>query len=175
MQKIFYYIIFSLLMSLLFSSCNDNDADDAYQKYLEDLEKYQQELYDQYQIDSTLISNYLEENMDTLAVYHESSGIFYTIVEEGGDYKPNDGSVIQIKYKGMLLDGTIVDETTGENTAIFRLGDLITGWRIGLPLIGIEGKIILYLPSYYAYGSKDLDEIPPYSVLIFEIELVNFY
>lgn len=83
--------------------------------------------------------------------------------------------MVAVKYKGMLLDETVFEETTEEETASFLLSTLIAGWQIGIPLIGIEGKIILYLPSYYGYGISGSGDIPANTVLIFEIDLVDFY
>ena len=173
MKKYYTYLIFVLFIALSFTSCIDNN-DDAYEEYLKQLAEYQKQVSEQFIADSIIITDYLTTN-DSVATYHEESGIYYNIISEGGDSYPNSTSIIAVKYKGMLLDGTVFDETEDDETVSFDLSGLISGWRIGIPLIGSGGKIILYLPSYYAYGSNESDNIPANSVLIFDVELVSFY
>ena len=74
----------------------------------------------------------------------------------------------------MFTNGNIFDQTEA-NPATFLLGNLILGWKLGLPLIKPGGSIILYLPPSLAYGDNPdpRSGIPPNSVLIFEIKLVS--
>lgn len=173
MKKYYSYFIFVLLGIATLTSCVDIENDD-YDEYLKNLEEYQKQVYEQYQVDSVLISDYVTE-FDTLAVYHEKSGIYYTILDEGDELKPDVNSIVAVQYKGTLLDGTVFDETEDDETLSFSLSNLITGWQIGVPLIGGGGKIILYLPSYYGYGTNETEKVPANSVLIFDIDLVSFY
>jgi len=70
-----------------------------------------------------------------------------------------------------LIDGTTFDQT-GSSAVTFQLGQLISGWQLGLPLIKPGGKIKLYLPPTLGYGSRTVGSIPANSILIFEISLV---
>lgn len=170
MKKYFVPILFAFAVGLSFTSCL-NDNDDDYQNYFDQLDTYQEAVYEQYQTDSLLIVDYINTT-DSIAVYDSTSGIFYHIIDQGTENGPNSYSTIKIKYKGMLLDGTIFDQTDDETS--FYLRNLIVGWQVGLPLIGEGGKIILYLPSYYGYGTSEQSNIPANSVLVFEIELISF-
>lgn len=161
-----------LVLAAAFISCN-NSNDEEWEQYLKDLEEYNKKAYEQFQTDSTLIVEYLEEN-DSIALFHEDLNIFYNILNEGGEVHPNEYSYVNVHYKGMLLDGTIFDATEDEPIQ-FNLSELLSGWQLGLPLIGEGGKIVLYLPSYYAYGESEIGNIPANSVLIFEIELVGVW
>lgn len=174
MKKIVIYSTFILLFGIFATSCNFFN-DDEYQAYLDQVAEYQQKVRDQYVIDSTLIVEYLVEN-DSTALYHNESGIYYNIIEDGDSFHPNSNSSIEVWYKGMLLDGTVFVQTADSvSSNTFYLASLISGWQIGLPLIGNGGKIVLYLPSYYAFGAEEKTDIPANSVLIFKIDLINFY
>jgi FKBP-type peptidyl-prolyl cis-trans isomerase len=79
-----------------------------------------------------------------------------------------------VKYKGYLTNNQVFDETVGNNSIEFSLSGLIPGWQIGIPLLQRGGKGVFYLPSALGYGSRYAGTIPPNSVLIFDIELLNF-
>jgi FKBP-type peptidyl-prolyl cis-trans isomerase FkpA len=170
------YIIAGVLVLLFVFSmtgCID-DQNEEYEEYLKELEAYQQKVYEQYLVDSLLIVDYLERN-DSVAVFDEKYGFFYNILEPGGETHPETYSIITVRYKGMLLDGTVFDQTEADEEVQLYLNNLIAGWKIGVPLIGTDGKIVLYLPSVYCYGETTYATIPANSVLIFEIELLYFY
>jgi FKBP-type peptidyl-prolyl cis-trans isomerase FkpA/FKBP-type peptidyl-prolyl cis-trans isomerase FklB len=50
---------------------------------------------------------------------------------------------------------------------------LIKGWQIGIPLMKKGGKATFYVPSELGYGGNDMGAIPPNSILIFDIELID--
>jgi FKBP-type peptidyl-prolyl cis-trans isomerase FkpA len=121
--------------------------------------------------DEEIILNYLNEhNLD--ATKHES-GLYYIINEEGTGSNPQLSNKIEIKYKGYLIDGTIFDQTT-DTTAQFYLNQLIEGWQIGIQMLKKGGKQTLFIPSELGYGEESISIIPANSVLIFDIELINF-
>lgn len=127
----------------------------------------------QAQIGDEIINNYLNDN-NLEAEYHES-GLYYYILEEGSGGHPSLSDTVEVKYKGYLINNQVFDQTTGDATIEFWLGDLIKGWQIGIPLLQKNGKGILYLPFALGNGSGSTGSIPANSVLIFEIELVDFY
>lgn len=126
----------------------------------------------QFEIDRQLIRDYLEEN--NLEATPTTSGLYYNIERPGGEVRPNINSRVEIAYRGMLLDGFVFDETPEDQTAVLPLANLIAGWQIGIPLIGRGGKIHLYVPSQLGYRGNQVGDIPPNSVLIFEVELEDF-
>ena len=76
-------------------------------------------------------------------------------------------------YKGAVLNGEVFDETK-EKPARFPLNRLIRGWQIGLPMCRTGGKIRLIIPSGLAYSIRTRSpKIPPNSVLVFDIEVVE--
>ncbi len=118
----------------------------------------------------TAVEAYLENKGITDAV-KSNLGFYYKIDVQGAGNKPTICSNVTLYYQGKLVDGTTFDQT-GSSPVTFQLGQLITGWQMGLPLINAGGKIKLYLPPSLGYGSRTVGSIPANSVLIFEITLV---
>lgn len=105
--------------------------------------------------------------------YKEFNGIHYTILKEGAGKQVTVNDTVTIFYKGTLFDGTLFDETK-ERPATFPLKRLIMGWQIGVPLSRVGGKIRLIIPSNLAYSIRTrAAKIPPNSILIFEIEVID--
>ena len=128
---------------------------------------------DQSGFEDFLITEYIKDNQveDVVA---DSSGIYYTIETPGTGGSPTSTSKVTVKYKGYLLDGTVFDQTEGDATAEFSLGGLIPGWRIAIPKLQKGGKGTFFLPSTQGYGNQVTGNIPANSVLIFDIELIDF-
>ncbi len=122
--------------------------------------------------DTERIEQYLTEN--NLSATATASGLYYIITQEGTGGHPNINSTVTVKYKGYCLKGRVFDQTQGDATATFPLKNLIDGWIEGIPLLKKGGKGTFFIPSYLGYGPYPQGDIPANSVLIFEIELVNF-
>lgn len=122
--------------------------------------------------DTVIIRKFLTiNNLD--AVKLGLTGIYYQIITPGtGTLTPNRDSKIAIKYKGRFLNGTVFDETKSDSD-IFTLGNLISGWQLGIPLIKNGGKMRLIISSGYAYEEIGRGPIPPNTNLDFDIELVD--
>ncbi|MEI6059392.1 MAG: FKBP-type peptidyl-prolyl cis-trans isomerase [Bacteroidota bacterium] len=125
-------------------------------------------------IDKKTIEAYLAAN--NLTAQSTASGLYYIIEKPGGVNHPTINSSVAVNYKGYLTDGTVFDASYSSGTpANFALNALVAGWQEGLQLIGLKGKIKLLIPSALGYGSTAKTGIPANSVLIFDIELVEFY
>lgn len=107
--------------------------------------------------------------MDTTG---SADGVYYQILKEGTGDRVSITDTLVVNYKGSLLDGSIFDETK-EKPATFPLKRLIKGWQIGLPFCRQGGKIRLLIPSFLAYSIRNLGIIPPNSVLIFDVEVLE--
>lgn len=123
------------------------------------------------EIDRNIILQYLEDN--NLTAEEHLVGMYYIIHEPGtGDEGPKVTSEVTVRYTGFTTDGAIFDQTQGNDTVTFPLGNLIAGWQIGIPLLKKGGEITLFLPSRLAYGSGGHPLAR--QVLIFDIELVDY-
>jgi hypothetical protein len=100
--------------------------------------------------------------------------VYYTIMKEGTGRQVSVDDTVTVFYKGYLFkNGTVFDQTK-EKPATFSLKRLIKGWQIGLPQCKVGGKIKLLIPSNLAYSIRTrAAKIPPNSILVFEIEVVD--
>jgi FKBP-type peptidyl-prolyl cis-trans isomerase len=84
---------------------------------------------------------------------------------------------VKVHYTGKLLDGTIFDSSLDSGQPFeFTLGRraVIEGWDLGIALMNEGGKATLIIPSKLAYKERGAGEvIPPFSPLVFEVELVE--
>ncbi|HNW54736.1 MAG TPA: FKBP-type peptidyl-prolyl cis-trans isomerase [Bacteroidales bacterium] len=153
-------IAFTLLL-IVAAACSKTDTTDEYSA-----------------VDKQKIDSYLAENGLTSEAKSTTTGLYYVIVEPGAAYHPNINSTVRVMYKGYLLDGTIFDQSTYSSSkpADFALSSgIIKGWKEGMQLVGVGGKIKLIIPSALGYGSVASTKIPANSVLVFDIEVVDIY
>ncbi|MBB2146762.1 peptidylprolyl isomerase [Pedobacter sp. LMG 31464] len=123
----------------------------------------------QAKIDDALIVDFIAKN-SIVAVKH-SSGLYYQIITPGDGNIVTTSNTVSVTYSGKLLNGTEFDSST---TSFSLSGNLIQGWKIGVPLIKKGGKIRLIIPSALAYGNTSPGAgIPKNAVLDFTIDLIN--
>jgi FKBP-type peptidyl-prolyl cis-trans isomerase FkpA len=137
--------------------------------------------YEQYKVDSVIIQNYIIENqLDAFDVEYDGKkyGVFCAILEEGTNepgVTPSLNADVTVKYKGYLVNGKVFDQTEDGDSAKFNLAGVIVGWKLGFTALSKGDKATLIIPSYYGYGSVSQGRsIPANSVLIFDVELLNF-
>ena len=125
--------------------------------------------------DKNLILQYALDN--ELDVQSTPSGIYYLIEKEGtGTATPTKTSLITAHYHGTLLDGSIFDSSVKRGKPFeFSLKGVIKGWQESIPLLKKGGKGKFIIPSELAYGTRGAgNKIPPNTILIFDIELIDF-
>ncbi|PLX11280.1 MAG: hypothetical protein C0594_03880 [Marinilabiliales bacterium] len=122
-----------------------------------------------------MLENYL--NMTNTTVDPTNSGLYYVELEKGTGPKPIAGDVVSVHYFGSFISGKPFSETYSSGQPFrFRLGngDVITGWEEGVSYMKEGGKARFIIPSHLAYGKEGKGmKIPPYSTLVFEVELVK--
>lgn len=101
-----------------------------------------------------------------------ASGIYYIISEPGEGEHPTVNSTVTVNYKGYYLYGDTFDQST--TPATFELNSVILGWQEAIPLLKPGGKATFLIPSGRGYGSVGTQGIPGNSVLIFDVELIEF-
>ena len=104
------------------------------------------------------------------------SGLQYKVIKAGQGEVPNATDEVELIYEGRLIDGTVFDATSkhgGAKTDKFRAGNLIKGWTEALTTMPVGSKWQIYIPYELAYGERQAGQIPPYSTLIFDLELVS--
>ncbi len=119
---------------------------------------------------------FLAENAKKPGVKVLPSGLQYKVIKAGEGEIPQASDEVEVIYEGRLIDGTVFDATSkhgGAKTDKFRAGSLIKGWTEALTTMPVGSKWELYIPYELAYGERQAGQIPPYSTLVFDLELVS--
>jgi FKBP-type peptidyl-prolyl cis-trans isomerase FklB len=117
---------------------------------------------------------FLLENKNKDGVRTTESGLQYRIITEGRGAVPDEKAKVKVNYRGTLIDGTEFDSSYKNSApATFRVNQVIKGWTEALTMMPVGSKWELYIPQELAYGARVQNHIPPYSTLIFEVELVE--
>ena len=117
---------------------------------------------------------FLAENARREGVVTLPSGLQYEIIRAGTGEKPTETDRVRVHYHGTLIDGTVFDSSIERSQDIvFPVNQVISGWTEALQLMPVGSKWRLYLPYDLAYGSQDTGMIGPFSVLIFDVELLE--
>ena len=118
---------------------------------------------------------FLAENAKREGVKVTESGLQYEVLEATIGQKPKATDKVRVHYEGTLIDGTVFDSSYKRGESItFGLNQVIKGWTEGLQLMSIGSKYKLYLPYQLAYGERGAGaNIPPYTALIFTVELLG--
>lgn len=125
--------------------------------------------------DDTLIKDFLQKNGVSNAQRTET-GLYYVITQAGEGEVLTAGKKVGVHYLGKLLDGTKFDSSYDRGQPLefaYNTGSMIKGFDEGVGFLKKGGKAILYIPSHLGYGERGAGTIAPFSVLIFEIELVT--
>lgn len=146
-MKIVKYCIIILGLSFIVLSCEKSKAD--------------KEL--------ALLNEYLIEN--DIDASPTSSGIYYIETLLGTGPEVNGGDQVKVKYKGTFLDGEEFD--SGVITIFVGVGQVIEGWDEGINYMREGGKATLIIPSSMAYKEYGQNDIPGYTTLIFEVEVME--
>lgn len=106
-----------------------------------------------------------------------ASGLIFVETQKGkGKDHPKATDEVTVHYTGMLLDGTKFDSSVDRGEpAKFPLNQVIQGWTEGIQLMTKGSKAKLIIPSALGYGARGAGaQIPPFSPLVFEVELIDF-
>jgi FKBP-type peptidyl-prolyl cis-trans isomerase FklB len=117
---------------------------------------------------------FLGENATREGITVLASGLQYEVLATGEGAKPSAEDTIRAHYHGTLVDGTVFDSSYERGQpAEFPVGGVIPGWVEALQLMNAGSKWRLYVPSELAYGAQGVGSIPPHSVLVFDVELLE--
>lgn len=118
--------------------------------------------------------DFLEANKAKDSVQVTASGLQYKILVEGTGEVPKATDKVKVNYRGTLIDGTEFDSSYNRKEPLsFRANQVIKGWTEALTMMPVGSKWMLYIPQELGYGERETGSIPPYSTLIFEVELVD--
>ena len=149
---------------------------------------YNENLKQQQEEEKEIVANYIKENK--IKATPTDEGLYIIVNKKGkGPNKVEIGRNVAINYTGHLLDGKIFDsssETIAKENNVYdasrkygpikyKVGEtsFIPGWEQGVINQPAGSKLTLIIPSWLAYGSKGMGDIPPFSTLVFDIEIVS--
>jgi len=124
---------------------------------------------------ATVGATFLNKNKEKEDVIELPSGLQYRVISKGDGKKPTEKDMVTTHYEGRTIDGKVFDSSfqRGE-PASFPVNGVIKGWTEALQLMSVGDKYELFVPSELAYGEQGAGaDIPPYSTLIFEVELLK--
>jgi FKBP-type peptidyl-prolyl cis-trans isomerase len=121
-----------------------------------------------------LIANYVKEN--NIKVQPNADGLYVIVKKQGKGTKVAVGRQVAIHYTGRLIDGTVFDSSVGNEPLSYVVGQmgLIRGWEEGVMGQPEGTQLQLIIPSAMGYGPQGAGQmIPPYSTLIFDLDIVS--
>jgi FKBP-type peptidyl-prolyl cis-trans isomerase FkpA len=117
---------------------------------------------------------YRAENAKRPGVTVTPSGLQYEVLKAADGPKPKPTDVVQVHYRGTLIDGKEFDSSQGGDPVSFTVNQVIPGWTEALQLMSVGSKYRFVIPPEIGYGAQGSGpDIGPNATLIFEVELVG--
>ena len=118
---------------------------------------------------------FLKMNKERPGVVTLKSGLQYEVLKSGNGRQPKATDQVRCHYEGRLVDGTLFDSSIQRGEpAVFGVNQVIQGWVEALQLMREGDKWKLFIPYQLGYGEQGAGNvIPPYSTLVFEVELLK--
>ena len=117
---------------------------------------------------------FLADNAKQDGVTVTASGLQYKVLAEGSGYSPQATDTVKVHYEGRLISGEVFDSSIARGEPVsFPLSGVIPGWSEGVQLMKVGSKFQFTIPSALAYGPAGTGPIPPNSVLVFDVELLE--
>lgn len=117
---------------------------------------------------------YLTKNAERPEVTELKTRVQYEILQEGTGKQPTIHTINTVHFEGRMIDGRLFDSSIERGEPItFKLDDMIEGWKEVLPLMKEGGKWRVVVPPTSGYGKVTYGIVPPYSVLVFDLELLK--
>ena len=114
----------------------------------------------------------LQKNKKNPKITELESGLQYEILVEGNGAIPKITDEVEVEYEGYLLDSQVFDSTKDVGAQVFRISEMIEGWKEVLTKMQEGSRWKVYIPSHLAYGENGAPPmIQPNATLVFIIEL----
>ena len=150
------FVLFTLSIGFIACEKDDDYTAQLIQKEIEDREAY------------------LEA--DSVTTAPTASGLYYIEIKEGTGVQATAGDIVKVDYQGQFLNGQIFDASMPDGTPIeftLGVGQVIKGWDEAIALMKEGGSAKLIIPSDLAYGATGSGSIPPYTTLVFYVNLID--
>ena len=119
---------------------------------------------------------FMAENADADGVVTLESGLQYKVLNAAPDGAPGpDGNdLVRVHYEGSLTDGTVFDSSFERGSPYVTTPEqVVPGWTEALQRMKVGDEWLLYVPPELGYGAQQSGRIPPHSVLVFRLQLLD--
>ncbi len=161
--------------TLLLSSADQKVVDDEFSEGIQSI--MEEEMERQWGAMRKDGEDFLLQNRSKDGVITTASGLQYEVIKKGTGVSPTTSDEVTVHYHGTLIDGTVFDSSIDRGETIsFPVLGVIKGWTEVLQLMSRGAEFRVYVPQELAYGAypQPGGVIKPYSMLIFDIQLINF-
>lgn len=118
--------------------------------------------------------DFLDKNKTKTGVKVTAEGVQYEVLKEGTGLKATLNDTVTVHYIGKVYTGETFDNSYERGEPLdLDLNSVIEGWKIGVLLMNKGSKYRFYIPYTLGYGERGSGPIPPYSTLIFDVELLE--
>jgi len=115
---------------------------------------------------------FLAANAHVADVTQTASGLQYEVLTPGDGAKPTDTDIALVNYVGSLTDGTVFDKS--QQPTPLPVAEMVPGFTEALKLMPRGAKYRFWIPPALGYGDQASGPIPAHSVLVFDVELLDF-
>lgn len=117
---------------------------------------------------------FLAANAKKDSVKVTASGLQYKVLTVGTGAVPTATQRVKVNYEGRLIDGTVFDSSyQRKQPATFACNQVIKGWTEALTMMPVGSKWEIYIPQELGYADREAGKIPPFSALVFTVELLE--
>ena len=154
------------------SQVSEQDLNEAFAVVSKKLQEQEQEVA---KVKAAEGEAFLAKNAEREEITVTESGLQYEVLAAGEGDKPTAQSTVRTHYHGTFINGDVFDSSYDRGQpAEFPVGGVIAGWTEALQLMPVGAKYRLYVPYNLAYGERGSQgAIPPYSTLVFDVELLD--
>jgi len=114
---------------------------------------------------------FLLQNAKKPGVITLPSGLQYKVVHKGSGPIAKADDTVEFKYEGRRIEGYDIED--GSHTASVKPADLIKGLKEAITKMPEGSTWVVFIPYNLGFGEADTDFIPPFTTLIYKIEIVK--
>ena len=120
-------------------------------------------------------ADFLAANGKRSGVVTTASGLQYEVLKAGKGTRPTGGDLTLITYTGKLVSGEVFDSSAKNGGPVpMPVAGVIPGFSEALQLMPKNSEYRFWIPPALGYGERSAGPIPPNSVLVFDVGLVDF-
>ena len=117
--------------------------------------------------------NFLAANRSKPGVISLPSGVQYRVLRAGKGRKPTADNQVRCRYRGTLVDGSIIDKSDDKKPVSMLVGGLLAGLKEAVMLMPTGSKWEIVIPPQLAYGQFGNRGVGPNAVLIYDMEILG--